>query len=149
MLIDINFCVSFLMLLLVFTSTSDGKKLEFYGDRGSKFSKDEIQSMKGKYLRDTAGRQSSSDGRGEHDDAEKYSSEALSTDVSRRDFSTGEAPEGDKVGPLPSDALQTSPKTDGVMGLLVVNDNDRDVHAIKEVLFVFLYVQASRGTILH
>ncbi|XP_062074710.1 uncharacterized protein LOC133778718 [Humulus lupulus] len=113
----------------VFTPTSDAKQLEFYEDRAPKFSKGESQSTKSKNLKETVGREPTSDRRLVlHSNPGKHSTEVLSSDMSRQDFSVRTGLKEDKIGHQLPAVLERSPKHDDAVGSSSGHDNTGKLH---------------------
>uniref|UniRef100_A0A5B6ZNU3 Zinc finger PHD-type domain-containing protein n=1 Tax=Davidia involucrata TaxID=16924 RepID=A0A5B6ZNU3_DAVIN len=115
------------------TLSSDAKQLEFYEDRGLKVLKIDTPSIKNGNLRDTEPEDPLSGGchvvQNDVDEPKNnlassdHPSEALSSDVSRHNFSVGARPKEDKAGHQVSARIESSPKTvDGVASILEHND---------------------------
>ncbi|KAL5551500.1 hypothetical protein UlMin_001676 [Ulmus minor] len=117
----------------VFTPTSDAKQLEFCEDRGPKFSKAEIQSMKNKNPSENMVREPSSDRYlAVQDNVEKHSVEAISLDMSRQDFPTEIGLKEDKVGHQLPVGLEVTPGTIDVVAPSIEHNNAGKCHVKDE-----------------
>ncbi|XP_048319764.2 uncharacterized protein LOC107403796 isoform X1 [Ziziphus jujuba] len=112
----------------VLTPSSDAKQLEFYEDRGLKFSKTEIQSMKNKNLRDAVVREPLSDGcPAACDNAKKHTSE-----VPRHDFNMATGQNEEKVDNQHPAVLGSSPKTDDAVATSAEHGDAGNIHVKEE-----------------
>lgn len=120
------------------TPSSDAKQLEFYEDRGSKFSKTEIQSMKNKNLRDAVVREPLSDGcPAACDNAKKHTSEAMPSEVPRHDFNMATGQNEEKVDNQHPAVLGSSPKTDDAVATSAEHGDAGNIH-VKEEVYCFV-----------
>lgn len=129
------FCV--FVLLLVLAPSSDAKQLEFYEERGSKFSKTENQSMKNKNLRNAVVRDPLSDGCiAACDNVKKHTSEAIPSEMPRQDFNMGTRLNEEKVDHQHPAVLGSSTKTDDAVGTSTVHGDAGNIHVKEEVFFI-------------
>uniref|UniRef100_A0A5B6ZPX5 Zinc finger PHD-type domain-containing protein n=3 Tax=Davidia involucrata TaxID=16924 RepID=A0A5B6ZPX5_DAVIN len=131
-----------------FTPSSDSKQLEFYEDRGPNVLETDTPSIKNGNLRDTLPEDPLPDGYHVVDNdvdepknklaSSEHPSEALSSDMSRHNFSIGASPKEDKAGHQVSASIESSPKTDNGMVSLLEHNDFGSVSVKEEVVGVAL-----------